>query len=127
MTSDETPCPREARGDCRSSAELLADGTLRMDPWGERRATPLTGTVPAATLAELRGAFGAPELVALLDQPKACTEANATETMLVRVSGVEHRNETGYCNDAAIQNARGAMVRLAGETFPDHSLITPPF
>jgi hypothetical protein len=66
-------------------------------------------------------------LLDLLALPKPCAEANATESMLVRVAGADHQNETGYCNEDAIQSARGAAIDLASAHFSGHSLISPPF
>ena len=127
LTGDETPCPPQAHGDCGSSAELVADGTLRMDPWGEPGAPALSARVSDAERDRAVLALGAPALRALLAQPSACAGANQTQTMLVRLAGTDHRNATGYCNDAPIQAARAAIQALTTAHFPDHSLISPPF
>jgi len=127
LTGDEAGCPSQARGDCRSSAELLSDGTLRMDPWGEPGAPTLEAHVPDAALASALPALRAPALLALLDRARTCPDANQTETILVRVAGTDHRNATGNCNEAPIQAARAAIQGLTNAHFPDHSIISPPF
>jgi hypothetical protein len=127
FTGDETPCPTLARGDCRSSAELLADGTLRMDPWGEPGAPILEARVPDAARLEAFAAFRDTALLALLARPTPCSGADASETMLTRIAGTDHTGTTGMCNEPPIQSARQAIQRLTDAHFAGHSLISPPF
>lgn len=67
------------------------------------------------------------DLLAILDHKPACSGANETEGMMVVVAGVEHRNATGYCNEAPIQEVRKVLLELASRHFPDNHLICPPF
>jgi len=127
LTGHETPCPREARGDCQSFAELRSDGTLRMDPWGEPGSPVLEAQVPGAALAQAIPALTDPQLLALLGRAAACPTANHTETILVRLAGADHQNATGYCNEGPIQAVRAAIQGLTTQHFPEHSLISPPF
>lgn len=126
-TYREAPCPAVANGDCDASAELLGDGRLRMDPWGEPGTSRLEARVSNAALAEAVAALRDMDLLSLLGQPSVCPDANRTEEMLVRLSGTDHHNLTGHCNESAVQSARAAIQRLTEEQFPNHSLITPPF
>ncbi len=127
LTGNETPCPPQATGDCQSSAELLADGTLRMDPWGDPATPILEAQVPAAAVAEAVTALTDPALLTLLGQPQTCPEVNQTETLLVRTAGTDHQNATGYCNSAPLHAVRAAIMQLTQTHFPNHSLISPPF
>ena len=127
LTGDEAGCPSQARGDCRSSAELSSDGTLRMDPWGEPGAPTLSARVPDAALAQAIPALRDPALLALHARPPPCPDSNQTETMLVRIAGTDHQNATGACNEPPIQAARAAILALTSTHFPGHSLISPPF
>ncbi|MBC8073409.1 MAG: hypothetical protein IAG13_34130 [Deltaproteobacteria bacterium] len=128
LTGNEAGCPAQAKGDCVSAIELLADGTLRLDPWGEPATTKrLEAKLTPEEVERVSAPLTAPALLTLLDRADACSGANATETMLVRVAGTEHRNETGHCNDDAVQAARGAMIDLTTRHFREHDLISPPF
>lgn len=127
LAGDEAGCPIQARGDCRSSAELLSDGTLRMDSWGEPGAPTLSADVPDAVLAQAIVALRDPALLALLALPTPCPDANQTETMLVRIAGTDHRNATGACNEPPILAARAAIQALTNTHFDGHSLNSPPF
>ena len=127
LTASETPCPPEARGDCDSMAELLADGTLRMNPWGAPQTQTLRAQVPPTKLAAALARLTDPGLMALLGQAKVCATANDTEHMLVRLGRSDHQNQTGYCNQDAVQAARAAIMELTQEQFPNHSLISRPF
>jgi hypothetical protein len=128
LTGNEAGCPAQAKGDCVSAIELLADGTVRLDPWGEPATTKrLEAKVTADEVERVSAPLTAAALLTLLDRADACSGANATETMLVRVAGMEHRNETGHCNDEPVQAARGAMIELTARHFRDHHLISPPF
>jgi hypothetical protein len=127
LTGDDAACPAEARGDCHSSFELLADGTVRMDAWGAPGAAVLAAQATEAEREDVARAVTAPGLLSLLGQAKTCADANQTESMLVRIAGTDHENDTGYCNDEPIQAARGAALRVAAARFPGHSLISPPF
>jgi len=128
LTGHEDGCPAQAKGDCVSAIELAADGRVRLDPWGEPATTKrLEARLMAEDLERVTALLTAPALLAVLDRPKACADANATETMLVRVAGTDHRNETGHCNDESVQVARGAMIEVTARYFSDHHLISPPF
>lgn len=127
LVGDEAGCPVQAHGDCHSSAELLADRTLRFDAWGEpnggMRQAPLTEDIFSAAVQRLT----APEVVRLLSADRACRDANATESMTLRVGAAEHAAATGACNDEPIMAARGVMIDLCSRYFPEHSLVSPPF
>ncbi len=127
LTGNEAPCPMQARGDCHSFLELLADGTLRMDEWGKPGAAVLEAHISPDGVRSTAAAVQMRALLDLLGHAKPCGEANRTETILVRVSGTDHQKETGHCNDSAIQSARAAALELASAHFPGHSLISPPF
>ena len=128
LTGHEDGCPAQAKGDCVSAIEIAADGRVRLDPWGEPATTTrLEARLFAEDLERLIARLTAPALLAVLDRPKACADANATETMLVRIAGTDHRNETGHCNDESVQAARGAMMEVTARYFSDHHLVSPPF
>jgi len=127
LTGSESPCPAQANGDCDSFAELLADGTLRMDPWGAPTTSTLTARVPEPALTAAIAVLTAAPLISELEQSLPCSTANRSETMLVRVAGRNHDNQTGFCNSPSIQAVRGVLMALTSEHFPQHSLISPPF
>lgn len=120
----ETPCPPQGQGDCDSSFELLTDGTVRIDPWGDP-GTRLEGTVSAAIVREAAASFTSPELIALLRG--GCSGQHASEHTTVRIGGQDHAAHTGHCNEDAIQSMREAMFHVRDEAHPGHSLISPPF
>lgn len=127
MTGNEAGCPEQARGDCVSRLEFTAAGSIELDPWGAPGVGPLKASVSPAELERVAATLTAAELLAILDRKPACSGANETEGMLVRIAGVEHGNATGYCNEAPIQAVRGVLLELARTHFPDNHLISPPF
>jgi hypothetical protein len=126
-TGHERPCPPPARGDCDISAELLADGTLHLDPWGAPGVAPLEAHATDTELADAAPALTSGALLGLLDAPRVCPDANDTESLLVRIAGTDHDADTGYCNDPPLLDARTAVQSLVRAHFPDHHLISPPF
>lgn len=127
LIGDEAGCPPQAHGDCHSSAELLADRTLKLDAWGDPGGGVRTASVPEDAFAAAVQRLTAPDVVGALSTARACAGADQTESMTLRVGADEHRATTGACNDAPIQAARGTTIDLCSRLFPDHSLISPPF
>ncbi|MEZ4449103.1 MAG: hypothetical protein R3B09_06455 [Nannocystaceae bacterium] len=126
-TGDEDPCPEQARGDCHSQVEINGDGRLRLDAWGAPGSAFLEAGLSDDELRAVAAVVTAPGLLALLDQGKVCPEANATEAVQVRLRGVDHQNQTGYCNGDAVQAVRRALLDLVGAHFSGHHMISPPF
>lgn len=126
-TGNDAGCPDEGKGDCVSALELTAAGSLELDPWGAPGVGPLKASLSPEDLERVAATLTAADLLAILDHKPACSGANETETMLVSVAGVEHRNATGYCNEAPIQAVRKVLLELASKHFPDNHLICPPF
>lgn len=127
LVGDEAGCPVQANGDCHSSAELLANRTLRLDAWGDPGGGVREAAVPEEAFSTAVRRLTAPEVVRLLSAGPPCPDANATESMTLRVGSAEHAARTGACNDAPIMDARGAMIELCSQLFPEHSLVSPPF
>lgn len=124
VVMNESPCPPQARGDCESAFELRADGTTRIDPWGEP-GERFEGTVRPAVVREAAASLASPELTRLLD--RGCDEQHPSEEVFVRAGGQDHHGQTGHCNEDAVQSMREAMSHVTDEAYPGHSLISPPF
>jgi hypothetical protein len=127
LVGDEAGCPAEARGDCHSEAELLRDGTLRLDPWGEPGVAPVTARLEPTDLRETITVLRAPALTALLGRAPVCPEANATEVMRLEDGATTLEARTGHCNSEPVQRARGALIELCTKYVPSRSLVSPPF
>jgi len=127
LVGDEAGCPPQARGDCHSSAELLADGTLRLDAWGDPGGGVRQASVPPDAFTAAVQRLTAPEVVRTLSPGRACRDADETESMSLHLGVAEHHARTGACNDAPVQDARGVMIDLCSRLFPQHSLVSPPF
>ncbi len=127
LVGDEAGCPAQAHGDCHSSAELLANRTLRFDAWGEPGAAVREAPVPEGAFSTVVQRLTTPGVVRLLSADRPCRDANATESMTLRVGATEHAATTGACNEEPIMAARSAMIDLCSQLFPEHSLVSPPF
>ncbi|MBL9100561.1 MAG: hypothetical protein JNL82_06375 [Myxococcales bacterium] len=100
------PCPPMA--DCDGFIELLADGLLRVEPFGEV-GNPVTEVqIDQADLDAAVPVFTAPALLALLDGPDpACDPpTDIFEDMLSAVAGDEHQATTTFCMQPPIAAAR---------------------
>jgi hypothetical protein len=100
------PCPPMA--DCDGFIELLADGLLRVEPFGEV-GNPVTEVqIDQADLDAAVPVFIAPALLALLDGPDpACDPpTDIFEDMLSAVAGGEHQATTTFCMQPPIAAAR---------------------
>lgn len=125
-TDRDESCHPVGKGDCVSALDISADGTIVLDPWGDPGAAPVTATLTAADLAALSAVFTGAPFLETIGQAEVCEGADGSETMMVVIDGVEHRNDTGMCNDDAIYAARGALFDVAFARFPGRYIICPP-
>jgi hypothetical protein len=106
--------------DCEGFMELLDDGTLRYDRFGE---TPVVIHQASVTPEELDDAIEVlldPELMALLDrsEPPCVPPTDIFEAMTLVVAGVEHSNSTTACEDPPLSAARQTLQGLIDIYFP---------
>ncbi len=106
------PCPPGQ--DCDSFVELLADGTLHVEQYGDVTNTVQTAQVSAQDLADAVVVFTDPALVALLEPGKSpCVPpTDIFEMMQVEIDGVLYVSPVTACNDAPIAAARSKATQL---------------
>jgi len=116
LDSAAGPCPPEA--DCNGFIELLADGTLRVETFGDVEDTVVEAAISDGDLTEAAAIFSDPALLALLDGPDpACDPpSDIFESMTAVVDGVTHDTSTTFCDQAPIAAARQMATGLA-ETY----------
>lgn len=116
LDSAAGPCPPEA--DCDGFIELLADGTLRVETFGDIEDTVVEAAISDGNLTEAAAIFSDPALLALLDGPDpACDPpSDIFESMTTEVDGVTHDASTTFCDQAPIAAARQMAMDLA-ETY----------
>ena len=127
VSGNDLNCPDLAKGDCASSLELMADGTLRINPWGKPGTDLVEVRLKPAGMAAALKTLGDPALITLLSKSKACSESKDSETMWLQIGSRKRKASTGYCNQAALLAARATLTRLMTEHFPGQSLSSPPF
>jgi hypothetical protein len=106
------PCPPGE--DCDSFVELLGDGTLNVEEYGDVTNTVHTAQVSAQDLADAVLIFTDPALVALLEPGKSpCVPpTDIFEMMQVEIDGVLYLSPVTACNDAPIAAARSKATQL---------------
>lgn len=113
LDSAAGPCPPEQ--DCDGFIELVADGTLRVETFGDVEDTVVEAAVSDEDLAAAVDVFSDPALLALLDGPDPACEppSDIFEMMTVVVDGVTHDGGTTFCDQAPIAAARETALGLA--------------
>ena len=112
------PCPPEA--DCDGFVELLADGTLSVEEFGDITDTVVVAQVSAQDLADAIAVFTDPALVALLDdtEPPCVPPDDIFEQMTVEIDGMLFDNSTTACKNAQIVAARDMAMQLQDTYVP---------
>ena len=108
------PCPPGI--DCSGSIELDADGTLRVDIFGELPHGKIHEyTVTDDELDELIAIVTDDELVDILmqDEPPCEGPTDIYESMTLSAGGEQHHNSVTFCGGPALDAARDAMRNLA--------------
>ena len=112
--------PCGPRTDCDGFLELLADGTLRVEVFGDvtKAVTEVAITKEDFDAAVL--VFADPALVALLDgnDPVCKPPTDIFEQMTVVIDGVTHDAATTACDDAPLVAARAMADSLQTEYVP---------
>lgn len=112
------PCPPNA--DCDGFIELLADGTLRVEKFGEVGDPVTEAAVDPADLDAAIAVFTDPALIALLDGPDPLCDppTDVFEAMLVAIDGQVHDATTTFCDQPPIAAARARADELADKYAP---------
>lgn len=112
------PCPPGS--DCDGYVELLADGTLNVEVFGDVTNTVQTAQVSAQDLADAAAVFTDPALVVLLDaaDPPCKPPTDIFENMLLEADGITYDNSVTGCDDAAILSARTMAMQLQDTYVP---------
>lgn len=118
LTSAAGPCPPNM--DCNGFIELLAPGTLRVEPFGAVGDPVTEAQISAEDFTAAVQVFAAAELVALLDAPDPLCNAptDIFETMLVEIDGGSHDADTTFCEQAPLVAARDMANMLAMKYAP---------
>lgn len=116
MNNAAGPCPPDA--DCDGFVELLADGTLRVQKFGEVGDPVIEALISQADLDAAVPVFTDPALIALLDGPDpACDPpTDIFESMTVQIAGIPHDSGTTFCDQPPIAAAR-AMATMLRDTY----------
>lgn len=112
------PCPPMA--DCDGFIELLADGLLRVEPFGEV-GNPVTEVqIDMADLDAAVPVFTDPALLALLDGPDPVCDppTDVFESMLVVIAGADHDAATTFCMQPPVAAARDMANMLRDKYAP---------
>jgi hypothetical protein len=112
------PCPPDA--DCDGFIELLAEGTLRFEKFGELGNPVQEAQVSDEDLAAAAAVFADPALIALLDGPDpACDPpTDIFESMVSEIEGAEHEAATTFCAQPPIAAAREMADMLQTKYLP---------
>lgn len=118
LTSAAGPCPPNM--DCSGFIELLASGTLRVEPFGVVGDPVTEAQISADDFTAAVQVFAAADLVALLDAPDPLCNAptDIFETMLVEIDGGSHDADTTFCDQAPLVAARDMANMLAMKYAP---------
>lgn len=118
LTSAAGPCPPDM--DCSGFVELLAAGTLRVEPFGVVGDPVTEVQISADDFTAAVQMFAAAELVALLDAPDPLCNAPSDifEAMLVEIDGGSHDADTAFCDQAPLVAARDMANMLAMKYAP---------
>jgi hypothetical protein len=118
LDSAAGPCPPET--DCDGFIELLADGTLRVETFGDVDDTVVEAAISDTDLSDAVTVFSDPALLALLDGPDPACEppSDIFESMTAVVDGVTHDVGTTFCDQAPISAARQTAMDLAQTYVP---------
>jgi len=112
------PCAPDM--DCDGFLELLGDGTLRVETFGDPAKEVVEVQIDADDLAAAAAVFADPALVALLDgaDPICKPPTDIFESMTVEIDGTSHDATTTGCDDAPLVAARAMAEQLATEYVP---------
>ncbi len=117
------PCPPAS--DCVGSFELLANGTIRVDRFGELPSMTLHEVMlPASEVAPARDTFTSAALIALLSGPNPVCQppTDVFEQMEVVFADRTVSNSTTTCADAPLAEVRALATRLADTYAPEMRL-----
>jgi hypothetical protein len=112
------PCPPNM--DCDGFIELLADRTLRVEPFGEQGDPVTEAEISEDDMAAAVQVFAAVALVQLLDSPEPLCNAprDVFESMQVDIDGGSHDADTAFCDQAPLGAARDMANMLAMKYAP---------
>lgn len=112
------PCPPNS--DCDGFIELLADRTLRVEPFGEQGDPVTEVEISEEDQAAAVQVFAAIALVDVLDSPEPLCNAprDVFESMEVVIDGATHDGDTAFCDQAPLVAARDMANMLAMKYAP---------
>lgn len=112
------PCPPNM--DCDGFIELLADRTLRVEPFGEQGDPVTEVEISEADMMDAIQVFAAVALIQLLDSPEPLCNAprDVFESMEVVIDGGTHDADTAFCDQAPLGAARDMANMLAMKYAP---------
>lgn len=112
------PCPPET--DCDGFIELLADRTLRVEPFGEEGDPVTEVEISEDDMADAIQVFAAFALVQVLDSPEPLCNAprDVFESMELVIDGATHDGDTAFCDQAPLGAARDMANMLAMKYVP---------
>ncbi len=118
LTRAAGPCPPDL--DCSGFIELLAPGTLRVEPFGVVGDPVTEAQISAEDFTAAVQVFAAADLVALLDAPDPLCNppTDIFEAMLVEIDGGSHDADTTTCEQAPLVAARDMANMLAMKYAP---------
>lgn len=118
LTRAAGPCPPDL--DCSGFIELLAPGTLRVEPFGVVGDPVTEAEISAEDFTAAVQVFAAADLVALLDAPDPLCNppTDIFEAMLVEIDGGSHDADTTTCEQAPLVAARDMANMLAMKYAP---------